>query len=284
MSLKPASVHVDVNADGVVDHVEAIAGWVTPWYSESTVSMHVQKHIPKSLPRCLALVTTGIPPQSRLLNTTICPKARPGRPRNKYDLRFTESERDKVTVTRPAVIRRISNKRKSKRGGTLYDMVFATNTGHVTSIAPDGTRNWQTKTDSGWRDGYVDDESPEGEGAADLEIIKSAFFPTATAIEVRSDVDHEGHQNLLVIGETALSVVSPSGSIKATAELPDIPISPPIVGDFSGDGYTDVIIRTPRGLYGYVLRRRLATHLFTLLMGAVIVALAVALAFSSMQE
>eukprot|EP00954_Amorphochlora_amoebiformis_P020581 1340458-Amorphochlora_amoeboformis.AAC.1 len=57
-------------------------------------------------------------------------------------------------------------------------------------------------------------------------------------------------ENVIIIGESTMSLVSRGGSIRADVDLPGIPIAPPILGDFSGDGYTDLIIWTPDGIYG----------------------------------
>mmetsp|Transcript_20779 Transcript_20779/g.36996 ORF Transcript_20779/g.36996 Transcript_20779/m.36996 type:complete len:767 (+) Transcript_20779:56-2356(+) len=287
ITLKSYALHADVNADGVLDHIEAIGGWVTPWFNNEfaqKTTSHMHQHLPKSLPRCLVLVTTGIPPTSRLLNATICPKKRHSRPRaGSFDYRFTESEMGYVTVANPSVVKRFSNKRKSKRGAFELDMIFAINTGHVTSVGPKGKQNWQVHTQSGWSNLYSQTHKSHGSGLADSEVIHAGFVPSTSRLFTLAN-EPNSPENILVVGETVLTVLSPGGSVRATADIPAVPIARPIFGDFSGDGYTDIIIWTSDGLHGYVLRRRRATQLFVLLIGAAVVALGVALAFSAVNS
>jgi hypothetical protein len=44
------------------------------------------------------------------------------------------------------------------------------------------------------------------------------------------------------MGDAAVSLMSRDGDILASADIPQKPISRPIIGDFDSDGVTDVII------------------------------------------
>ncbi len=276
MTLKPAAVHCDVNADGAVDHVDAIAGWVTPWYSGR--GLLVPKHIPPLLPRCMALVTSGVPPRKRLFNASVCPRdarrAARYRRRSRRFAAFSEKLRESLTVTRPALLRRSSRKRKASRGGHSYDMVFAISSGEVTSVAPDGSRNWQVETRAGWPSQEKHFHSHEAAEQTGHFEDQDPFMPSATAFHLRQE---DMHQYVLMLGHSSMVLLSEHGSVKATVELDEPPVAPPVFGDFSRDGFDDAIVITEKGIYGFVLQRRLATHLFSFLLGTVLLSLVVAL-------
>lgn len=75
------------------------------------------------------------------------------------------------------------------------------------------------------------------------------------------DVDAErakefgSHDNtyalVLVAGEREVALISREGHILTQATLPKAPIARPIIGDFDGDGITDVIMITEDAILGY---------------------------------
>jgi hypothetical protein len=70
LTLKAGEVHVDMNGDGVIDHVEAVGG------IHRANSLHIrgvnQEHHESSLSKCVAVVRSGIPPSGQLFNASIC--------------------------------------------------------------------------------------------------------------------------------------------------------------------------------------------------------------------
>lgn len=56
-------LHVDLNADGVIDHVKAYGG------DAKTTHLHKSGH---QISSCTALVTSGFPVQEPLFNASIC--------------------------------------------------------------------------------------------------------------------------------------------------------------------------------------------------------------------
>lgn len=72
LSLKHGAAHADVDGDGVVDHIEALAGVNTP-LSRSRAMHHGMK-----VPRCIAVVTSGVPPRHTVRVALSCTRhARP---------------------------------------------------------------------------------------------------------------------------------------------------------------------------------------------------------------
>lgn len=66
LTLQAGQVHVDMDGDGVIDHVEAVGGV----HSASTRNAHDAHAI--RLPKCLAMVHAGVPPKRQLFNASIC--------------------------------------------------------------------------------------------------------------------------------------------------------------------------------------------------------------------
>jgi hypothetical protein len=56
---------------------------------------------------------------------------------------------------------------------------------------------------------------------------------------------------MLVAGEKEVALVSREGHVLTQARLPKAPIARPVIGDFDGDGITDVIMITDDAILGY---------------------------------
>lgn len=52
-------------------------------------------------------------------------------------------------------------------------------------------------------------------------------------------------------GEKEVALVSRDGHVLSSAALPNTPIARPVIGDFDGDGVTDVIMITDDAILGY---------------------------------
>lgn len=68
LTLKSGQVHVDMNGDGTIDHVEAVGGIHLP--RTRTISNH--GHGEPTLSKCLGRVSSGIPTIRQLFNGSIC--------------------------------------------------------------------------------------------------------------------------------------------------------------------------------------------------------------------
>ena len=68
LTLKAGEVHVDMDGDGVIDHVEAIGGL----HQAAARARSGGPEHSLTLPKCLAVVHSGIPPSRQLFNASIC--------------------------------------------------------------------------------------------------------------------------------------------------------------------------------------------------------------------
>ena len=59
------------------------------------------------------------------------------------------------------------------------------------------------------------------------------------------------YTEILIMGQDLITFVSRDGQILASAEIPHIPISKPIIADFDNDGVNDLLILTDEALLGY---------------------------------
>lgn len=64
LHLASGGLHVDLNGDGVLDHIKAEGGYESRMQKDQR--NHVMRH------KCSAYVTSGIPPKEELFNGTIC--------------------------------------------------------------------------------------------------------------------------------------------------------------------------------------------------------------------
>lgn len=79
--------------------------------------------------------------------------------------------------------------------------------------------------------------------------------PTLKALTVRV---HENQDFILAAGDEEAVVISPSGSILTSIDLPARHTH--AFEDFSNDGQTDLILVTSSGVYGFVQTRQPSAH------------------------
>lgn len=60
LSLKRDVLHADINSDGVIDHLEPVAGVYTPFSAAS--ADQTQRRLRSQEPKCRAQATSAIPP------------------------------------------------------------------------------------------------------------------------------------------------------------------------------------------------------------------------------
>jgi hypothetical protein len=71
LTLRAGEVHVDMDGDGVIDHLEAVGGIHRSGHAGAARSAEQEHHALK-LPKCLAMVRSGVPPTRQLFNASIC--------------------------------------------------------------------------------------------------------------------------------------------------------------------------------------------------------------------
>ena len=81
--LDPYVLHVDLNGDGIPDHVHAIGGHPADLIDEAAEEDADEIHSHSRVRFCAALVTSGIPPRQHLFNGTICKPLKYGLERTK---------------------------------------------------------------------------------------------------------------------------------------------------------------------------------------------------------
>ena len=87
---------------------------------------------------------------------------------------------------------------------------------------------------------------------------------------------------ILALGERLAVLVSTGGKVLATARLPAAPVAPPVVGDFDGDGISDVLVPVVAGHAGLRLKPSAGSLLLRILFG--FLALAVVLVLVLRQQ
>lgn len=273
----------------IADHVEAVAGMHSPLS---------RSHHGGKIPRCLAVATSAVPPVEQLFNGSICvTRDRLGfdaltRLKKDFGKSQVVDDMEDILVAQPTLLpiydsrdkiaKHVAAERK-KRGAhrtqvqathhsrRKYASIFFVSSGVVTSFDPSGKRTWSRKTDSTWS---LDEIGSDDSADSSVLVRKLSMMTTVSPFRSR---EHGKKDHILAVGERVITLLSSRGQVRGTAVIEDIPVGAPVIADFSGDGYSDVIISTTHGYYGFVLERRVGTKLFTLLVGAILAALLVVL-------
>jgi hypothetical protein len=142
----------------------------------------------------------------------------------------------------------------------LKSVAVAVNTGVVTSYRADGSFRWQVDGAPTWSLEFAHAYA----GLIDVDAERAHELGGADKLK----------SNILVIGERSFSMLSTSGDILTTSELPNSPITRPSFGDFDNDGITDLILYTSDAILGYRLVRTESTKImFVTLMILTVVAI-----------
>lgn len=82
--------------------------------------------------------------------------------------------------------------------------------------------------------------------------MENIVVPTLKAFALRA---YDPKQVIIAGGDLEAVVISPSGGLLASIELPAPPTHALVLEDFNGDGLTDIILVTSGGVYGFVQTR-----------------------------
>lgn len=319
LSLKTGVMHVDVNGDGVIDHIESVASMPA-----NSPLLHGPRPGQTRLPKCLGLVSSGIPPQQQLFNTTICPMnsllfaALSGiMPTNPMGLSQmpTEvaarlsggeagsllggigpgAEDDRhVFATLPAVMldAEASNINTDYiESEELFDVsehikkwksVWYTNDGTVTAAGSGDHHHNSGGGHGGWQtktDARWLLNDDESDESIEAELKRNAIHPSLTPYSLRS---HDGlKDHLIVIGADVLAVVAVNdGKLRFEYPLIEVAVSTPVWGDYNHDYWNDLIITSPKGYYGLSIERSIGFQFFTILTGVLMLLLVAAIAWN----
>jgi hypothetical protein len=232
LALSPGRTYADIDGDGVVDQLLLLE---RPQDVASHGEAFANEH--GKLQHCTLMVISGLPPRSQLFNGSLCmnhrhlhdPLAKSGGGRGGGLL---PSE---VSLTSPVILKTIDE--RSRKESNNRDVVVASNTGVMTCFSAQGDQRWQINGAPTWPTSHT--------------------FHTLTAIDSDANrVDAVGthdtiYAQLLVIGTRNMALYDRAGEMLAIAELPNIPMSRPVLGDFDSDGVTDLVLITDDAILGY---------------------------------
>jgi hypothetical protein len=164
--------------------------------------------------------------------------------------------------------------------GPVHDSVFVLSSGRVTSIGPKGEFNWQVDTKADWDSASEvihNSQHPSwNDDPHHLLFLHGTFTPSAQPHSIHS---YGKKDHVLILGWRGLVVLSGrDGAVAAYLRLPCPPIAPPIVADFSDDGWNDVILTCSDRYEGYVVSRESGfwnTTVLSLFVGVVLTIIAI---------
>ncbi|KAI0488304.1 hypothetical protein KFK09_028132 [Dendrobium nobile] len=259
LHLPEGGLHADINGDGVLDHVQVVGG--------NGVERTVVTGSMEVLKPCWAVATSGVPVREQLFNASICHHSH-------FNLfqhgDFARSfgrtvDSGAVEVATPLLVRRDDGHKHRK--GSHGDIVFLTSHGEVTSYSPGvhgegATWRWQLTTGATWSN------LPSPSGMAE----EAKIVPTLKSFSLRA---HDNKEVIIAGGEQEAVVISPGGSFLSSIELPGSPTHALVLDDFSGDSFTDIILVTSSGVYGFVQTRQPGALFFSTLVGCLIIIMGV---------
>eukprot|EP00808_Paulinella_micropora_P017153 g32257.t1 len=294
LALAAGTLYGDVNADSVIDKVEALAG------SHGLTTQGGQSRKNSEF-GCLALVSSGIPSTHQLFNGSICQE------NGKGTLQFLNKLAEEDIFSHKPLVGGFNSatSQRNLNGVLSFTSLFFVNSGLVTAFSSSGRHLWSTPTTSSWLDGSEalhikmqmsrrnrgrrlrGRKQEEGSlaQAEDSGLIfrQKAFFPSLIGLSLQQDSQFP--EFIAAVGEFTVSVLSrANGAIQAEAWLPSTPVSPPVVGDFNNDGVSDLLIMTTGGLHGLASYSTPGSRVFLVLLVFLLCILLVALLMKALQS
>ena len=238
LSLSEGGSFADVNGDNIVDRImvlESKAAARTHGESFGHDSGNAPEH-------CNIMVISGLPATHQLFNGTVCKKghslhdpmnlhARRGRPGE------LPSHPDTISAAPPLIMR--THSERSIIESHIKNIVIAINAGVVTSYTGQGEFRFQVTGAPTWEEGFPH--------------VSAQAFDTDADRAYEMGLHDNMHSDILIMGDSALGLVSTDGYLLSNVAIPKPPITKPAVGDFDNDGVTDVIIVTSDAILGYRL-------------------------------
>lgn len=228
LHLVEGALHVDLNGDGVMDHIQVYGG--------SDKSRLLPGDSPGSnyLGHCTAVATSGVPPMDRLFTIQLCH----GTKRHEVgggllDGGNGDDEEEDLEFAPPVAlpIPRMDGK-YSKVLGRRHMLVFMKSNGEVGAYNYMGDLLWELDFNTQWSN---QPGSP---------IVK----PTLAAMALYT---HAIPTTILAAGADQAVILSERGYPLAFLNLPQPPSHPLLVVDYNGDGLNDLILVAHEGIFGY---------------------------------
>lgn len=243
MTLQSPGLHVDLDGDGVIDHVEA---------HDSTTQR-------AGVPRCWATVHSGIDSSERVLSASIC-KGGSGLAGHRAAVAAGHHDIRTVAVAPPVSLRRLpetANELSKPLDRMGRDAIFLNSRGEMTcyNMRDGGQRRWQVRTEANWVDNGVTTPS-----LTSFSMYVGGYLDIAIAT-----------------GKSAIVAMNAKGYRAASViEITTPPVRPLEVTDVDGDGLNDIVLHTQFSTYVWVQRPRLGNLPFTFLVGCLALTMAAA--------
>jgi hypothetical protein len=288
LHLASPGLHVDLDGDGVPDHVTAWGGDPASLALEAArEDADVRHRHARAGTFCFAAVSSGIPPRHHLFNGTIC--------RAFYGLRMRH--RVGPVEVAPPVMLPVPGRRGGYRPSGIGQRgmaVFLNSRGELTAYSHGGELLWQVFAGVGWRtqrraEEEDDEDSAEGNPnkfeptlvpvalhtrAVPTTILAGGFVGSGACraflcfwgirtISADLTVVLSPLQTLNLIslsfflsslhaaGTNSATFVSEHGRELETIDLPEAPSQPLVIADFNFDRYNDVIEISDSGIYAW---------------------------------
>lgn len=231
LALNRDQVYGDVDGDGVVDSILMIE---QEHQLQGKAAQFAHAGSKDDLQHCSMMVVSGLPPRQQLFNGTVCLHRRAlSDPMSKASNRKPPP----ISAAPPLILK--NNDIKSNTESKKHNVVVATSMGFVTSYGFNGEFDWQCKDSPIWD--------------LDFEFASLLHFD-ADASRAEEFGSHDSpYAELLVVGDKDVAVLSRDGEVMSSKSIPKPPICKPVIGDFDGDGFSDVVIVTEDAILGYRL-------------------------------
>ena len=211
LSLKADRLYDDLDGDGVLDSIAVLE-------SEGDVAEHSlsQLHDNARLRHCMMVVISGLPQMGQLFNGTICQSQRHLHDAMKRPAFNRHDTLPRAIKAATPVVYNVLDE-KTLLISKYKEIAVAINTGVMTSYSSRGVYRWQIDHTPTWSLDYT-------------HAYAGLYDTDAARVDELGDVDRL-HAHILVMGEKAFALVDPkNGDVPTVTDLPDKPISHPILG------------------------------------------------------
>jgi len=272
------SVHADVNGDGSIDHITALASRAPTSFSSTYSLEEASPHerLVRTGAHAAGLATSGLPVREALWNVSIGQAVRVPRGRRHQQPAHGVPT---IGVSAPLLVPRAGPEGRS----SILDVVFLTSDGRVASVHADGRESWTVRTDASWRDEHTEPAADLSGGAQGGAWSGAQLLPSLTLLQPSAE---SGEVFILAVGSSAAVVLTTAGKVLASVKLPQMTNAPPVLADFTGDGVLDIILPGEHAHVGLQLDTAAGSvaHKLLFAFAAIAVALAMLLRHSEMLE